>query len=92
MSASRSSSPVDLAVSKIARFASNDQEDIASLVRLGLTSAQAIHERATSAMAGYVGGLAMLKLNIRDAVALAKAAEAQREEGHIPPTDNAPSP
>lgn len=85
-------SPVDLAVSKIARFASNDQEDIASLVRLGLTSAQAIEERATSAMAGYVGGLAMLKLNIRDAVALAKAAEAQREEGHILPTESVPRP
>ena len=69
-------SPVDLAVSKIARFADNDKEDIAALVRLGLTSADAIEQRATSALAGYIGGQAMLKLNVRDAVALAR-----REEG-----------
>ena len=69
-------SPVDLAVSKIARFADNDKEDIAALVRLGLTSADAIEQRATSALAGYIGGQAMLKLNLRDAVALAR-----REEG-----------
>lgn len=69
-------SPVDLAVSKIARFADNDKEDIAALVRLGLTSADAIEQRATSALAGYIGRQAMLKLNLRDAVALAR-----REEG-----------
>lgn len=69
-------SPVDLAVSKIARFADNDKEDIAALVRLGLASADAIEQRATSALAGYIGGQAMLKLNLRDAVALAR-----REEG-----------
>jgi hypothetical protein len=48
-------SPVDLAVSKIARLADNDREDIQALVRLGLTTAQAIEQRATSALAGYVG-------------------------------------
>lgn len=69
-------SPVDLAVSKIARFADNDKEDIAALVRLGLTSADAIEQRATSALVGFIGGQAMLKLNLRDAVALAR-----REEG-----------
>lgn len=68
--------PVDLAVSKIARFAANDQEDIAALVQLGLTSADAIELRATDALAGYVGGQAMLKLNLRDALALARTVEA----------------
>jgi hypothetical protein len=68
-------SPVDLAVSKIARFAANDKEDIAALVRLGLTSADEIEQRATSALTGYVGGLTMLKLNLRDAVALARKVE-----------------
>jgi hypothetical protein len=53
-------SPLDLAVSKIARFADNDEEDIAELVRLELTTANAIEQRATSALGGYVGGLAML--------------------------------
>jgi hypothetical protein len=70
--------PVDLAVSKIARFADNDKEDIAALVRLGLTTADDIEQRATSALAGYVGGQAMLLLNLRDAVALARQIEAER--------------
>jgi hypothetical protein len=71
-------SPVDLAVSKIARFADNDKEDIAALVRLGLTSADEIEHRATSALAGYIGGQAMLKLNLRDAVVLAREVESER--------------
>lgn len=65
-------SPLDLAVSKIARFAENDKEDIAALLRLGLTNADEIEHRATSAMAGYVGGLSMLKQNLKDALALAR--------------------
>jgi hypothetical protein len=71
-------SPTDLAVSKIACFADNDKEDIAALVRLGLTSADEIERRATRALAlaGYVGGQTMLRLNLRDAVALARQAEA----------------
>lgn len=71
-------SPVDLAVSKIARLADNDKEDIAALVRMGLTSADEIEHRAQSALDGYVGGLAMLKLNLRDALALARSAEKER--------------
>lgn len=68
-------SPLDLAVSKIARFADNDKDDIAALVRLGLTSADEIEQRATSALAGYIGGQAMLKANLRDALVLAREAE-----------------
>ena len=71
-------SPVDLAVSKIARFADNDKEDIASLVRLGLTTADAIEQRATEALGGYVGGLAMLRLNLRDALAIARQVESKK--------------
>ncbi|MBS0316972.1 MAG: hypothetical protein JSR49_07610 [Proteobacteria bacterium] len=70
--------PVDLAVSKIARFADNDKEDIAALVRLGLTTADEIEQRAIPALAGFVGGQAMLRLNLRDAVALARKVEAER--------------
>lgn len=72
--------PVDLAVSKIARFADNDKEDIADLVRLGLTTADEIEQRATSALGGYVGGLAMLRLNLRDAVAIARQVEAGKRQ------------
>lgn len=71
-------SPVDLAVSKIARLAANDKEDIVALARLGLTDAQAIEERASAALAGCVGGLAMLRLNLQEAVALARKAELER--------------
>ena len=71
-------SPVDLAVSKVARFADNDKEDIAALVRLGLTTANEIEQRATSALAGYIGGQALLRLNLRDALALACEVEAER--------------
>ncbi len=42
--------PVDLAVSKIARFADVDREDIASLVQAGLTAAAAIAQRAREAV------------------------------------------
>jgi hypothetical protein len=73
-------SPVDLAVSKIARLASNDCENIQELVRLGLTTADEIEQRAKSALAGYVGGQAMLLPNLRDAVALARDAETHREK------------
>ncbi len=70
-------SPVDLAVSKIARFAENDREDIAALVRRGLTNANEIEARANEALGGFIGGEAMLKLNLRDAVQLARDAESQ---------------
>jgi hypothetical protein len=45
-----------------------------ALVRLGLTNADAIEQRALSALSGYVGGQAMLLLNLRDALSLARAA------------------
>ncbi|MES2977332.1 MAG: DUF6036 family nucleotidyltransferase [Pseudomonadota bacterium] len=72
-------SPVDLAVSKIARFADPDKEDIACLVRLGLVSADEIENRATSALARFVGGQAMLLLNLRDALVIAREVEANAE-------------
>jgi len=68
-------SPVDLAVSKLARFAQIDREDIQDLVRLGLTSAEAIEARARAALRAYVGNLRSVELNLRDAVALARQAE-----------------
>jgi hypothetical protein len=75
-------SPVDLAVSKIARLADTDKEDIAALVRLGLTDADEIEQRATSALPGYIGEQTMLRLNLRDAVALARQVEAERSPGN----------
>jgi hypothetical protein len=68
-------SPVDLAVRKIERFTDPDREDIQTLVRLGLTTADAIEKRATQALGGFVGGQAMLLANLKDAVLLARAVE-----------------
>lgn len=71
-------SPVDLAVSKVARLSDNDRQDIQSLVRAGLTTAGDIEARANEAIAGFVGGEAMLRANLRDALVLARAAELER--------------
>jgi hypothetical protein len=72
-------SPVDLAVSKIARFADNDKEDLLALVRLDLTTPDEIQPRALQAMDSFVGGRAMLELNLRDALVLVRAAQTGRE-------------
>jgi hypothetical protein len=50
-------SPVDLAVSKLGRFAEQDRDDIAALARHGLLSSAALRERAEAALGGYVGAL-----------------------------------
>lgn len=83
-------SPVDLAVSKIARFADNDKEDIAALVRLGLTDADAIERRANGALAGYVGGQALLRLSLQEAVDLARRVEYERRARMRPGGATAP--
>jgi hypothetical protein len=48
-------SPVDLAVSKVGRFAEHDRNDIAALAKHGLISSKALRERAEAALGGYVG-------------------------------------
>ncbi|MDP2830128.1 MAG: DUF6036 family nucleotidyltransferase [Sulfuricellaceae bacterium] len=85
-------SPVDLVVSKIARLADNDREDIQALVQLGLTTASEIEQRAKSALAGYVGGQSMLLVNLQDALAIARNAEARGASWtDTPPTSFEPS-
>ena len=49
--------PVDLAVSKLARFSDIDRGDIVQLARDGLITASALRERASDAMPDYVGDL-----------------------------------
>ncbi|HEY4214647.1 MAG TPA: DUF6036 family nucleotidyltransferase [Steroidobacteraceae bacterium] len=57
-------SPVDLAVSKISRFSSQDREDIAALARHGLIRSSAVRARAEEAVSGYVGNLDTLRTSI----------------------------
>jgi hypothetical protein len=66
-------SPVDLIVSKIARYAGPDKEDIESLVSTMRVSADEIEQRATEALVGYVGSLSAVKLNLNDVLKFARA-------------------
>jgi hypothetical protein len=50
-------SALDLAVSKISRFSSQDRDDITSLGKHGLIKSAALRRRANEAMANYVGNL-----------------------------------
>ncbi len=61
--------PVDLAVSKLGRFSSQDRADIESLARRGLVSAGALEARALEALSGYVGDIQRLRGNIATATA-----------------------
>lgn len=57
-------SPLDLAVSKLARFAAHDQDDIKALARAGLLRAAELRKRAHEALAGYVGGADSVRTSI----------------------------
>ena len=74
----RAFAPVDLAVSKIARFADHDQDDIRALARAGLIMADEVRERAEQALGNYVGNLASVKTSIRLACELVRDNQAAR--------------
>ena len=57
-------SALDLAVSKLGRFSSQDREDIATLARHKLISAAKLRRRAGEALAGYVGDTTRLQGSI----------------------------
>lgn len=67
-------SPLDLAVSKIGRFADQDRDDIALLVRRGLVKPAKLRKRAEEAAAGYVGDVDRLQNSIELAVHIAEDA------------------
>lgn len=68
-------SALDLAVSKISRFSSQDRDDITALARHGLIKSAALRRRAAEAMRNYVGNLDSLKGAIHLACRIAKDAE-----------------
>ncbi|MDR1849575.1 MAG: hypothetical protein LBQ75_06010 [Zoogloeaceae bacterium] len=77
-------SPVDLVVSKIARFQEHDRADIAALVRGGLVGADEIEARALEAEGRFDGYLPSLRFNIQQAVQLARDVEAEnRVDGSV---------
>ncbi|RPI47097.1 MAG: hypothetical protein EHM59_05520 [Betaproteobacteria bacterium] len=56
--------PIDLAVSKIARLSDQDREDIAALARAGLVKPGVLRRRAEEALGGYVGDVARVRTSI----------------------------
>ncbi len=74
----RAFAPVDLAVSKVARFAEHDQDDIRALARAGLITEAEVRERAEQALGDYVGNLSSVKTSIRLACELTRENQAAR--------------
>lgn len=61
----RAFAPVDLAVSKITRFAEHDRDDMRALARAGLITSEQVRARAEQALGNYVGNLTSVKTSIR---------------------------
>lgn len=57
-------SPLDLAVSKLGRFSSQDREDIATLASHRLVTSAALRRRAEAALHSYVGEVARVQASI----------------------------
>ena len=66
---------LDLAVSKIGRFSSQDRDDITTLGRHGLIKSAGLRRRAEHALENYVGNLDMLKGSINLACRIVEDAE-----------------
>ena len=69
--------PVDLAVSKVARFSDRDREDIRALAECGLVDPEVFAERAEEALVLYVGDLTFVRRNLADAMQIVCAVEHQ---------------
>lgn len=67
-------SPLDLAVSKLARFTPTDQADIRALARAGLIEPAALRQRAEEALGGYVGDVRKIRTSISLACELVRTA------------------
>jgi hypothetical protein len=73
-------SPLDLALTKIARFSEQDRADIELLAREGLIDAKALRRRAEEALQGYVGALDSVRTSIALACRLVEAAAQPRRK------------
>jgi len=70
-------SALDLALSKLGRYSSQDREDIASLARRKLISSARLRRRAEEALTGYIGDTARLQGSIDLAVRIVADIEAR---------------
>lgn len=74
-------SPVDLAVSKLARFTDQDREDLEILAKRGLVDSASLRKRAAEALQGYVGDPATVRNSIDIACRLV---DSLRPDNHEP--------
>ena len=70
--------PLDLAVSKLSRFAERDRSDIASLARRQHISSAGLRQRAQEALAGYVGDIERVRGSIELACRVVEDIEGRR--------------
>lgn len=71
-------SPLDLAVSKLARFADADRSDIELLARKGLIDSRSLRKRAQDALGAYVGNVDSVRASIDIACRLVDAIAARK--------------
>ena len=71
-------SPLDLAVSKLSRFADQDRLDIEALARERSINAKALRRRAVQALGGYIGSIEVVRNTIDIACRLIDAANPPR--------------
>ena len=68
-------SPIDLAVTKLSRFADQDREDTLLLAREGLIDSASLRKRAEDALTGYVGDSNPVRNSIDIACRLIESAQ-----------------
>lgn len=71
-------SPLDVAVSKLARFADHDRTDIRALAEAGLITERRLRRRAEEALAAYVGNTADVRVSLELACKLVAGIESGR--------------
>jgi hypothetical protein len=69
-------SPLDVAVSKLARFENHDRTDILALAKAGLITGRQLRKRAEEALAAYVGNIAGVRVSLDLACQLIAEVEA----------------
>ncbi len=72
--------PLDLAVSKLARFSAQDKDDIRALAGAGLITAASLRRRAEAALPDYVGHMERVKTSINIACKLVSVTAGKRNQ------------
>jgi len=75
-------SPLDLAISKIARFSDTDRLDIMSLAQNGLITADQLKDHAMQSLVNYIGSTTFVQCNIDEAVKIVRSIEPRPRVDH----------